>query len=156
MPLICKDEMREKDQQYQITASEIMKSSVFARTCEFKSHPSNTQRYVRHGLDLKWKSQGFACLSRAIWNLQLGVKLSHPPLINFFFLHQLFIWLCMKSGSGSMTSWNKMQRNKIIFCLLIIFVPYLIVRGFPFSQSLYWSHKQPLVYDIKKFFDQIE
>ena len=93
MSLICKDETPEKDPQSQITASEIMKSSVFVRTCKIKSHPSNTQRYVRHGQDLKWKSQGFACLSRAIWNLQPGVKLSHPPLINFFFLYQLFIWL---------------------------------------------------------------
>ena len=131
MPLICKDETPEKDPQSQISASEIMKCSVFVRTCEFKSHPSNTQRYVRQGQDLKWKSQGFACLSRAIWNLQLGVKLSHPPLIIFFFLHQLFIWLSMKCGSGSVTSWNKMQRHKKIICLLIIFFPYLIVRGFP-------------------------
>ena len=132
MPLICKNETPEKDAQSQITASEIMKSSVFAHTCEFKLHSSNTQRYVRHSLDLKWKSQGFACLSRAIWNLQLGVKLSHPPLIIFFFLHQLFvIWLSMKCGSGSVTSWNKMQRHKKIICLLIIFFPYLIVRGFP-------------------------
>ena len=142
MSLICKDETPKKDPQHRITASEIMKSSVFAHTCKLKSPPSNTQRYVRHGQDLKWKSQGFACLSRAIWNLQPGVKLSHPPLINFFSFHQLFIWLCILFQEVIEPEPDFMQRNKKIFCLLIIFVPHLIVRGFPFSQNMYWSHKQ--------------
>ena len=92
MSLICKDETPEKDPQLKSLPQRSW-SVQFLHTLANSNHILQTRNDCETWSGLEIKISEFACLSRAIWNLQPGVKLSHPPLINFFFLYQLFIWL---------------------------------------------------------------